>query len=86
MVSPGGRVSYGRSVISYSDAIRGVGFPEGRHEIGGRVVTIMQGAVRLPDGTLAGSLLTMEKAWQNVFNASGSTFNKFRLLPRHFRT
>jgi N-acetylglucosamine-6-phosphate deacetylase len=35
-------------------------------ELGGRPVTIRDGAVRLPDGTLAGSVLTMDSAVRNL--------------------
>jgi N-acetylgalactosamine-6-phosphate deacetylase len=81
MVSPGGRVSCGRSVISYSGAIRDTGFPEGEYDIGERTVTIKQGGARLPDSTLAGRLLTMEKASQNVLNATSSTFKNLDCYP-----
>ena len=36
-----------------------------------RSVRIQEGAVRLADGTLAGSVLTMERALQNVCAATG---------------
>jgi N-acetylglucosamine-6-phosphate deacetylase len=36
-----------------------------------RPIHIREGAVRLADGTLAGSVLTMERALQNVTAASG---------------
>jgi N-acetylglucosamine-6-phosphate deacetylase len=36
-----------------------------------RSVNIQGGAVRLADGTLAGSVLTMERALQNLCSASG---------------
>ena len=37
----------------------------------GHTVTVREGAARLPDGTLAGSVLTMERAVQNVAAAAG---------------
>ena len=36
-----------------------------------RSIHIQEGAVRLADGTLAGSVLTMERALQNVCSATG---------------
>jgi N-acetylglucosamine-6-phosphate deacetylase len=36
-----------------------------------RSVNIQDGAVRLADGTLAGSILTMERALQNLCSATG---------------
>src|SRR5918998_2097574 len=41
-------------------------------ELGGRRVQIRDGAVRLPDGTLAGSVLTMDEAVRNLV-ASGAS-------------
>jgi N-acetylglucosamine-6-phosphate deacetylase len=57
-------------VILVTDAIRGAGLPDGDYRIDNRTVTIREGAVRLPDGTLAGSILTMEKALKNILQAS----------------
>lgn len=60
-------------VILVTDAIRGTGLPDGDYPIDDRVVTIRDGAVRLPDGTLAGSILTMERALANILPATGLT-------------
>ncbi len=59
-----------RRVILVTDAIRGAGLPDGDYPIDNRVVTIKDGAVRLPDGTLAGSTLTMDKALVNIMAAA----------------
>jgi len=58
-------------VILVTDAIRAAGLPEGEYMLDERSVHIHNGAVRLPDGTLAGSVLTMERALQNVCAATG---------------
>jgi len=58
-------------VILITDAIRGAGMPEGDYQIDTRTVHIRDGAVRLPDGQLAGSILTMERALHNVLRATG---------------
>jgi N-acetylglucosamine-6-phosphate deacetylase len=42
------------------------GMPSGDYELGGRRVRLEDGAVRLPDGTLAGSALTMDEAVRNA--------------------
>jgi N-acetylglucosamine-6-phosphate deacetylase len=61
----------GRSrVILITDAIRGAGLPDGDYALDDRVITIKDGAVRLPDGTLAGSTLTMDKALMNIMAAA----------------
>jgi len=58
-------------VILVTDAIRAAGMPEGDYMLDERSVHIENGAVRLPNGTLAGSVLTMERALQNVCSATG---------------
>ncbi len=58
-------------VILISDAIRGAGMPDGEYPIDTRVVHVRDGAVRLPDGTLAGSTLTMDRALGNILSATG---------------
>jgi len=58
-------------VILVTDAIRAAGLPEGDYILDERTVRIKNGAVRLPDGTLAGSVLTMERALQNACRATG---------------
>jgi N-acetylglucosamine-6-phosphate deacetylase len=58
-------------VILITDAVRAAGLPEGEYILDDRSVHIQNGAVRLADGTLAGSVLTMEHALQNLCAASG---------------
>ena len=58
-------------VILVTDAIRAAGLPEGEYMLDERSVHIQHGAVRLTDGTLAGSILTMERALQNLCSATG---------------
>ncbi|HLF75666.1 MAG TPA: N-acetylglucosamine-6-phosphate deacetylase [Anaerolineales bacterium] len=58
-------------VILVTDAIRAAGLSEGEYMLDERSVHIRDGAVRLADGTLAGSILTMERALQNLCSAAG---------------
>jgi N-acetylglucosamine-6-phosphate deacetylase len=58
-------------VILVTDAIRAAGMPEGEYMLDERSVRIQEGAVRLADGTLAGSVLTMERALKNISAATG---------------
>ena len=58
-------------VILVTDAVRAAGLPEGEYMLDERAIHIREGAVRLPDGTLAGSVLTMERALQNICAATG---------------
>jgi N-acetylglucosamine-6-phosphate deacetylase len=57
-------------VVLVTDAIRAAGLPDGEYRLDDRSVQIKDGAVRLPDGTLAGSVLTMESALQNACRAT----------------
>lgn len=54
-----------------TDAMRAAGLPEGDYELGGQPVTVKDGSCRLADGTLAGSILTMERALANFMAATG---------------
>ncbi|MCX6378946.1 MAG: N-acetylglucosamine-6-phosphate deacetylase [Armatimonadetes bacterium] len=54
-------------VILISDGIPGTSMPEGyTFHLGDLPVVVKGGTARLPDGTLAGSLLTLETAFQNA--------------------
>jgi N-acetylglucosamine-6-phosphate deacetylase len=57
-------------VILVTDAIRAAGLPDGDYMLDDRSVHIENGAVRLSNGTLAGSVLTMERALKNVCAAT----------------
>ena len=54
-----------------TDAIEATMLDAGEYELGGRPVRLRDGAVRLADGTLAGSVLTMDEAVRNLV-ASGA--------------
>jgi N-acetylglucosamine-6-phosphate deacetylase len=58
-------------VILITDAMRAAGLPTGEYDLGGQPVTVKDGQCRLHDGTLAGSVLTMEQALINFMAASG---------------
>jgi len=54
-------------VILISDGIPGTGMPDGyEFSLGDLTVAVHNGTARLPDGTLAGSLLTLDVAFQNA--------------------
>lgn len=52
-----------------TDAMRAAGLPDGESELGGQTVRVVDGSVRLPDGTLAGSVLTLDQALRNAVRA-----------------
>ncbi len=57
--------------ILITDAMRAAGLPTGEYDLGGQPVTVKDGQCRLHDGTLAGSVLTMEQALIHFMAASG---------------
>ena len=56
--------------ILITDAIRATAMPDGKYDLGGQMVTVTEGQCRLPDGTLAGSTLTMEQGLRNFMAAT----------------
>jgi N-acetylglucosamine-6-phosphate deacetylase len=58
-------------VVLITDAIEGAGMPEGRYSLGGVPVHVKGGAAAFADGTLAGSVLTMNRAFCNVMEFAG---------------
>lgn len=49
-----------------TDAVEAAGTQEGRCRVGGRTASVADGAVRLADGTLAGSVLSLDQAVRNL--------------------
>jgi len=65
------RAKGSEGLILVTDAMQAAGMPPGDYELGGRKVRLEDGAVRLSDGTLAGSALTMDKAVRNAVRFLG---------------
>lgn len=65
------RVKGTSGVIAITDAIRATGMREGESELGGQTVYVRDGKATLADGTLAGSILTMDAALRNLQAATG---------------
>ncbi len=63
-------------VVLITDAVRGAGMPDGEYLIDDRTVIVKEGAIRLTDGTLAGSTLTMDRALRNFLKATGEPLEK----------
>jgi N-acetylglucosamine-6-phosphate deacetylase len=53
-------------VVLVTDAIRAAGEPDGPTELGGQRVHVRDGRATLEDGTLAGSVLTLDRALANA--------------------
>jgi N-acetylglucosamine-6-phosphate deacetylase len=54
-----------------TDSTAAAGMPDGQYKLGRHTVTKCLGGARLPDGTLAGSTLTMDQALRNLVNELG---------------
>jgi N-acetylglucosamine-6-phosphate deacetylase len=65
------RAKGSEGLILVTDAMEAAGMPPGDYELGGRKVHLEDGAVRLADGTLAGSALTMDEAVRNAIGFLG---------------
>lgn len=59
-----------------TDAMRAKGIPDGESELGGQKVFVKNGEARLADGTLAGSVLRMNRAIQNMVEKVGVPFTQ----------
>ena len=59
-----------------TDAMRAKGLPDGESELGGQKVYVKGGEARLEDGTLAGSVLRMNRAVQNMVQKVGVPFTQ----------
>lgn len=57
--------------VLITDAMRATGLPPGEYDLGGQLATVANGECRLADGTLAGSVLTLEKGLANFLAAAG---------------
>ncbi len=69
------RMKSGRIAL-VTDMMAAAGMPPGRYALGGQEVVVDGMSARLPDGTLAGSLLTLDKAVRNFAEWTDATFAK----------
>jgi len=58
-------------IVLITDSMKATGIKGGIYDLGGQEVTVNKGQARLKDGTLAGSLLTMDKAVKNMVSKVG---------------
>lgn len=59
-------------VVLITDAMRAAGLAAGTYDLGGQEVVVAGGQARLKDKTLAGSVLTMDKAVRNMVREVGA--------------
>jgi N-acetylglucosamine-6-phosphate deacetylase len=58
------------NVLLITDAMMACSMIDGEYSLGGQNVTVIDGAARLKNGALAGSVLTLDKAVNNVYKNS----------------
>jgi len=58
-------------LFAVTDSTAAAGMPDGEYRLGSNTVTKCLGAVQLPDGTIAGSALTMDQALRNLVHSLG---------------
>ncbi len=73
------RNALGDRLLLITDAIRATGLGDGTSTLGGQTVSIRGGVARLSDGTLAGSVLTMDAALRHALDAGTSLPQAARL-------
>jgi N-acetylglucosamine-6-phosphate deacetylase len=62
-----------RCLYCVTDSTAAAGMPDGQYQLGRQTVSKCMGGVRLADGTLAGSSLTMDVAFRNLVQTMGLT-------------
>lgn len=63
-------------IVLITDAMRAKHMPDGEYSLGGQPVFVKDGAARLENGTLAGSILCMNVALKNMQSVVGTTLEE----------
>lgn len=63
-------------IILVTDSMEAGGLKEGEYSLGGQKVFVENEEARLEDGTIAGSVLTLDKAVRNMLNATNLDINE----------
>jgi N-acetylglucosamine-6-phosphate deacetylase len=58
-------------IVVITDALAGAGMPDTAFEFAGQQASVVHGVARLADGTITGSVLTMDQALRNVLEMTG---------------
>ncbi|EES48530.1 N-acetylglucosamine-6-phosphate deacetylase [Clostridium botulinum] len=64
------------NVLLITDAMMACCMPDGKYELGGQDVIVKNGAARVKSGSLAGSILTLDKAIKNIYKNSALPLNE----------
>ncbi len=70
------RVKGANNIILITDAMRAKGEPNGHYDLGGQLVHLTPKGAYLPNGSLAGSVLTMDLAVRNMRKATNCTLQE----------
>ncbi len=62
--------------IVITDALAGAGVPNATFEFAGQAAHVIHGAAHLDDGTITGSVLTMDQALRNILHMTGVSLQK----------
>lgn len=65
------RMKPNKHIVLITDSMRATGLGDGESELGGQKVFVRNGEARLTDGSLAGSVLTMDRAVANFVKNTG---------------
>ncbi len=60
-----------RKILLVTDGISAAGMPDGDFQLGSLLVKVSQGVCRVPEGALAGSTLSLDRALQNMMRWTG---------------
>ena len=63
-------------IILVTDSMEAGGLEAGEYSLGGQKVFVENGEAKLEDGTIAGSVLTLDKAVRNMLNATNLDINE----------
>ncbi|GAA0076842.1 N-acetylglucosamine-6-phosphate deacetylase [Clostridium sp. CTA-5] len=64
------------NVLLITDAIMACCMPDGKYSLGGQEVIVKNGVARVNSGSLAGSVLTLDKAVRNIYKNSDLPLNE----------
>ncbi|MBO1324542.1 N-acetylglucosamine-6-phosphate deacetylase [Acetobacter sp. TBRC 12305] len=70
-------------LVFVTDAMRAAGLPDGPSQLGGQDVMVQDGTALLPNGSLAGSVLTLDTALRNAVATGTSLPQAAALLTRN---
>ena len=75
MVNLAWKAKGAQQIMLITDSMAAMGMPEGRYQLGEYAVVVDATGARLEDGTLAGSILTMDQAVRNMMAFTGCSLS-----------